>query len=277
MPSTSDQVAYIDTQVRSLELTNPLREEILRSAVAVLNLAPGSQGLDVGCGIGLQIPLLAEAVSPDGSVTGLDISAGLLAYAQNKVQSLACAERIAFCQGDMSSLPFPKDTFDWVWSVDCVGYPAGDLLPVLKEITRVVRPGGTVAILAWTSQQLLPGHTMLEARLNATCSAYAPFLHGKSPESHFLRALRWFSEAGIREATARTFVGEVQAPLSVEYRTALASLFEMLWGEAQPAASESDLLEYRRLCHAESPNFIPSLPEYYAFFTYSMFSGRVSK
>ncbi len=277
MSSTSDQVAYIDTQVRSLEQTNPLREPVLRSIVEALNLAPGSQGLDVGCGIGLQTPLLAEATSPDGSVTGLDISAGLLAYAQNRIRSLACADRITFGVGDMRSLPFADDSFDWVWSVDCVGYPASDLLPVLKEITRVVRPGGTVAILAWTSQQLLPGHVMLEARLNATCSAYAPFFHDKSPESHFLRALRWFSEAGIREATARTFVGEVQAPLSVECRTALASLFEMLWGEAQPAASESDLLEYRRLCYAESPDFIPSLPEYYAFFTYSMFSGRVSK
>jgi demethylmenaquinone methyltransferase/2-methoxy-6-polyprenyl-1,4-benzoquinol methylase len=277
MPSTLDQVAYIDTQVRSLEQSNPLREPALRSVIAALNLAPGSQGLDVGCGIGLQTPLLAEATGPDGSVTGLDISAGLLAYAQNRVKSLACAARIAFQAGDMESLPFADDTFDWAWSVDCVGYPSGDLLPVLKEIMRVVRPGGTVAILAWTSQQLLLGHAMLEARLNATCSAYAPFLEGKSPASHFLRALRWFSEAGLTEATARTFLGEVQAPLSIGCRVALASLFEMLWGEAQTAASESDRLEYRRLCRVESPDCILNLPEYYAFFTYSMFSGKVSK
>ena len=72
-------------------------------------------------------------------------------------------------------------------------------------------------------------------------------------------------------------MGEIQAPLSIECRTASASLFEMLWVEAQPAASESDRLEYRRLCRAESLDFILNLPEYYAFFTYSMFSGRVSK
>lgn len=276
MPATSDQAA-IAAQIRSLEQANPLREPTLRSIIAALKLARGSEGIDIGCGIGLQTLLLAEATGPASHVTGVDISADLLAYAQNRIKSLAGADRITFREGDMRSLPFPDDAFDWAWSADCVGYPAGDLLPVLKEITRVVRPGGIVAILAWTSQQLLPGYPMLEARLNATCSAYAPFFQGKSPESHFLRALHWFLEAGITEAAARTFIGEVQAPLSPECRTALASLFEMLWGVAQPAASESDRLEYGRLCRAESPDFILNLPEYYAFFTYSMFSGKVSK
>lgn len=277
MPTTPGEETYLDTQIRYLEQSNPLREPALRSAMAALQLAPGSRGLDIGCGIGLQTPLLAEAAGLNGHVTGLDISADLLAYARNRIQSMAYADRITFKEGDMMNLPFPDDAFDWVWSADCVGYPAGDLLPVLKEITRVVRRGGTVAILAWTTQQLLPGYGMLEARLNATCSAYASFLQDKTPESHFQRALRWFAEAGITEAVARTFVGDIQAPLSAECRIALTSLFEMLWAEAQPTASEADRLEYRRLCRAESPDFILNLTEYYAFFTYSMFSGRVSK
>ncbi|MBI5566458.1 MAG: class I SAM-dependent methyltransferase [Chloroflexi bacterium] len=275
MPTTSDRSTFIDAQIKSLEGANPLREPILRSIVAALQFPPGSQGLDIGCGIGLQTSLLAEATSPDGCVTGLDISPELLAYAQNRVRSLVGADRITFREGDMRSLPFPDNSFDWAWSVDCVGYPAGDLLPVLKEITRVVRPGGRVAISAWTSQQLLPGYTMLEARLNATCSAYAPFFQGRSPELYYLRALRWFSEAGLMDVVARTFVSDIQAPLSIEYRTALISLFEMLWNES--AAAELDRLEHRRLCRAESPDCILNLPEYYAFFTYSMFSGRVSK
>ena len=276
MTTIPDEATYLDTQIRYLEQANPLREPTLRSVIAALQLAPGSHGLDIGCGIGLQTPLLAEATGPKGRVTGLDISAGLLAYARNRIKSLPVADQITFKEGEMLNLPFPDDTFDWVWSVDCVGYPAGDLLPVLKEITRVVRPGGNVAILAWTSQQLLPGYAMLEARLNATCSAYAPFLQDKNPESHFQRALRWFTETGITEAVARTFVGDIQAPLSAACRMALTSLFEMLWAEAQ-LAPESDRLEYRRLCRAESPDFILNLPEYYAFFTYSMFAGRVSK
>ncbi len=277
MSNTPDQATNLDTQIRYLEQANPLREPTLRSIIAALQLAPGSHGLDIGCGIGLQTPLLADAIGSNGHITGLDISAKLLAYARNRIKSLPYADRITFKEGDVSNLPFPDDTFDWAWSVDCVGYPAGDLLPALKEISRVVRRGGIVAIAAWTSEQLLPGHALLEARINATCSAYAPFLQGKNPESHFQRALRWFPKAGITDAAARTFVGDIQAPLRSEDRIALTSLFEMLWAEAQPSATEADNLEYRRLCRAESSDFILNLPEYYAFFTYTLFSGRVSK
>lgn len=266
-----------DTLIKSLEDANPLRDSTLRAAIAALRLASGTHGLDIGCGIGLQALLLAEATHPDGRVTGLDISPRLLAFAQNKVSGSRFADRVSFREGDMSKLPFDDDTFDWAWSADCVGYPSGDLLPTLQEIVRVVRPGGTVALLGWTSQQLLPGYAMLEARLNATCSAYAPILTGKPPENHFLRCLRWFPQAGITDAICRTFVGEVQAPLTPGVRAALTSLFEMLWGDAPSRASEEDRLDFARLCRAESEDFILNLPEYYAFFTYTMFSGVVIK
>jgi demethylmenaquinone methyltransferase/2-methoxy-6-polyprenyl-1,4-benzoquinol methylase len=141
----------------------------------------------------------------------------------------------------------------------------------------VVKPGGRVALLAWTSQQLLPGYPLLEAQLNATCSAYAPLLRGTDPASHFMRSLRSFSEIGLVAAKAQTFVGEVQAPLSTGQRIALISLFEMLWGVASPEATEADRLAYLRLCRADSPDFILNLPEYYAFFTYTVFSGIVAK
>ncbi len=277
MSSTSNQLTYADTVIQGLEQANPLREPTLRAIIAALNLAPGSHGLDIGCGIGYQTLLLAEAAFPGGHVTGLDISAELLAYAQNKIKSSPLADRISFKEGDMRSLPFPDNSFDWVWSADCVGYPSGDLPAALNEIVRVLRPGGRIALLAWTSQQVLPGYPLLEAQLNATCSAYAPLLQGKNSESHFMRSLRWFLEAGIAEAAARSFVGEVQAPLSTEIRTALTSLMEMLWSVAAPEATESDRLAYQRLCQADSPDFILNLPGYYAFFTYTVFSGKVSK
>jgi len=132
-----------------------------------------------------------------------------------------------------------------------------------------------VAILAWSSQCLLPGYPLLEARLNATCSGLAPYVKGKQPESHFLRALASFSEADLEEAESRTFVGDVQAPLSEDVRTALISLFQMLWGEPQQEVSQEDWAEYQRLCQPESPEFILNLSDYYAFFTYSMFRGKV--
>jgi demethylmenaquinone methyltransferase/2-methoxy-6-polyprenyl-1,4-benzoquinol methylase len=60
-------------------------------------------------------------------------------------------------------------------------------------------------------------------------------------------------------------------------RIALISLFDMLWGQPQPTVSPADWSEYQRLCHPESPDFILNLPDYYAFFTYTLFKGIVDR
>jgi demethylmenaquinone methyltransferase/2-methoxy-6-polyprenyl-1,4-benzoquinol methylase len=267
----------MDSYAQRLAVSNPLAEPIIRSAIQALQLPPGSRGLDAGCGIGLQALSLAEAVGPAGHVTGLDLSPQFLVHAREIAEEAGLSERISFQQGDVNRLPFDDDTFDWVWSANCVGYHPAEPLPLLRELTRVAKPGGSVAILAWSSQQLLPGYPLLEARLNATSSGIAPFVKGKRPESHFLRALGWFREAGLEEPTARTFVGDAHAPLSDDMRSALMSLLDMRWPGVQSELTPEDWAEFQRLCQPESPDFILDLPDYYAFFTYSMFRGKVAK
>ncbi len=262
--------------IQRLLEANPLREPALRSAIQALQLPRASHGLDVGCGIGLQALLLAEAVGAEGHIVGMDIDPELLKFGENLVAQAGLAKQISFRQGDMRQLPFADDTFDWVWSADCVGYPVGELAPILQELLRVVKPGGSIIILAWTSQQVLAGYPLLEARLNATCSAYLPYLKGKNSEQHFLRALHSFREAGLDDVRAQTFVGSVQSLLTMGERVALTSLFEMLWGQPQPEVSPDDWNEYQRLCKPESADFILDTQDYYAFFTYSLFRGRVS-
>ena len=267
----------MDSYAQRLAVSNPLVEPIIPSAIQALQLPPGSRGLDAGCGIGLQTLSLAEAMGPAGHVTGLDLSPQFLVHAREIAEKAGLSERISFQQGDVSRLPFDDDTFDWVWSANCVGYHPAEPLPLLRELTRVAKPGGSVAILAWSSQQLLPGYPLLEARLNATSSGIAPFIKGKRPESHFLRALGWFREAGLEEPTARTFVGDAHAPLSDDMRSALMSLLDMRWPGVQSELTPEDWAEFQRLCQPESPDFILDLPDYYAFFTYSMFRGKVAK
>lgn len=268
----ADSSSYISMALKA----NPIREPMLREAIQALNLPPGSVGLDAGCGIGFQAMLLAEAVGPAGHITGLDTSKEFLRYAQKLVESSPLSGRITYQEGDVSELPFDDSSFEWVWSVDCVGYPAEENpLLKLKELARVTKPGGIVAILGWSSQMLLPGHPLLEARLNATCSSYLPYVRGKKAKSNFLNALGWFRELGLEDSKSRTFVNEIYAPLADEMRTALISFFEMLWGEPQPEVSEDDWREYQRLCQPDSPDFILDRQDYYAFYTYSMFQGKV--
>jgi ubiquinone/menaquinone biosynthesis C-methylase UbiE len=261
--------------IQRLLRAEPLREPLLREVIASLQLPPGSAGLDAGCGIGLQALLLAEAIGPQGHVTGVDVAPELLACGRDRAQASGYAGRVTMVEGDVAGLPCDNDQFDWAWSADCVGYPGGDAAPALRELVRVVRPGGRIVLLGWSAQQVLPGHALLEARLNATCSAYQPFLSGQAPERHFARAAPWLREAGLAAVRAQTFVGTVQSPLSAGERLALLDLFAMLWGQPQPGVSAQDWTAYQGLCLPESAECILNLPDYYAFFTYTLFQGEV--
>jgi ubiquinone/menaquinone biosynthesis C-methylase UbiE len=264
-----------DLYIQRLLESNPLREPLFRDIIRSLQLPSGSLGLDAGCGIGLQCPLLLEAVGTDGHIIGLDILPELLAYGLQLVEQAGLAGQITFRQGSVSQLPFEKDSFDWAWSADCIGYPAGELAPILDELIRVVKPGGSIFLLGWSSQQILPGYPLLEARLNGTCSGYLPFLKDRDPEQNFMRVPAFFHEAGLVDIQAHTFIQDVKTPLDAGAQTALASLFEMLWGTPQAEVSAEDWKEYQRLCRPGSPDFILNLPEYYGFFTYSLFRGQV--
>jgi len=123
---------------------------------------------------------------------------------------------------------------------------------------------------------LLPGYPRLEARLGATSDGIAPFIQGKKPGLHFLRALGWFHELGLKESRGKAFAGSVCAPLSDEIRNALGALFDMRWPKVAPELSPDDLAEFQRLCLPDAPDFILNLPDYYALFTCTMFWGKTT-
>jgi len=266
-----------DDAIRIFEICNPLMAPVAREGIRALRLPEGSRGLDAGCGIGLQSVLLAEAVGAGGRVTGLDICPAFLRRAEKIAEEAGLAGRLSFREGDAALLPFENRVFDWAWSSDCVGYsPSLEPLAAVKELARVVKPGGILALFAWSSEKLLPGHPALEARLDATVSGMAPFSAGMPPERHFLRALGWLREAGLEGCTVRTFAGEAHAPLGGELRDALTALFAMRWPGAETELPEEYRAEYRRLCLPESPDFIVKHPDYCAIFTWSLFQGRVA-
>jgi demethylmenaquinone methyltransferase/2-methoxy-6-polyprenyl-1,4-benzoquinol methylase len=257
-------------------------EPAVRSAIAALELPVKSRGFDAGCGIGTHTLWLAEAISPGGQVIGVDRSAECLTRAERAAGHSGCADRVSFRHGDLLALPFDAAAFDWAWSADTlwvgcekVGAPGERVSPILKELVRVVRPGGTVALLFWSSQKLLPGYPLLEARLNATRAANYPYTDRTAPELHILRALGWLRRTGLQGLRVHTAVADVYAPLDDAARKALTGSFQMLWGRAEAEASPEDWVAFQRLCQPGSPGFILDLPDYYAFITYSLFYGQV--
>jgi demethylmenaquinone methyltransferase/2-methoxy-6-polyprenyl-1,4-benzoquinol methylase len=254
-----------------------LPEGAIRQAIRALQLKQGSVGLDAGCGIGTHTIQLGEAVGPGGKVTGLDISPGFLDFARKTAQQSGMLERLDFQQGNMLDLPFEDNTFDWVWCKDSLWPGLGkDPVVGLKEFARVVRPGGIIVVLYWSSQMLLPGYPELEARLMVAFTQTTPYLKGVPPDRHFLRALGWMQSVGLQDIGVRTFAADAYAPLAPQIREAIDTSLQMFFGNLEPHVSKEDWAIFQKLCNPESDDYLLKRPDYYCFLNYSMFYGRVA-
>jgi SAM-dependent methyltransferase len=101
--------------------------------------------LDVGCGGGRTIQKLA-AMAPNGHVSGIDYAKGSVAASRSKNAGLIRAGRVDVQRGSVSKLPFSENQFDVVTAVE-TQYYWPDLANDMREILRVLKPGGTLLII----------------------------------------------------------------------------------------------------------------------------------
>jgi ubiquinone/menaquinone biosynthesis C-methylase UbiE len=104
--------------------------------------------LDVGCGGGRTVQRLA-ALAPDGNVVGLDYSAASVAVSRATNAHESETGRVRIEQGSVAELPFPDRTFDIVTAVE-THYYWPDLPANVREILRVLKPGGAFVLIAET-------------------------------------------------------------------------------------------------------------------------------
>jgi len=257
---------------------NEFRQPLLDSIIKSLDIPLESKGMDAGCGIGFITDMLAQRIGEKGSVTGLDLSKELINYARNNNQRPG----IHFIEGDINKMLFEDNSFDWIWSMDTVwpgpmefGCPAEDPFNIIKELYRVIKPGGFVYLLYWSSQKLLAGYPFLEAGLNTTKSATAPFIEGMDPGNHIMNARKWLLEAGFNDISARTYAGDINAPLSENDSNALNILIQMLWESPKSETENAYLKNLQSLYNPDSGKYIFDTQHYYGFYTYSLFEGCI--
>ena len=149
-----------------------------------MGLAPADSVLDVGCGAGWLLRLLAERVT-EGRVVGMDVSDEMVRHARRNCAELA---QVMAVPGSVDEIPWESMFFTKAISVESAYYwpdpPAG-----LREISRVLRPGGTAWIL------------INYYRDNPHCHQWGAML--KVP-THLLSAGEWaelFSQAGFHDVT----------------------------------------------------------------------------
>jgi SAM-dependent methyltransferase len=143
-------------------------------------LGAGTRVLDVACGNGNAALAAAHRFC---RVVGLDYVPSLLARARER----AAAERlpIDFVEGDAEQLPFPADSFDAVVSTFGVMF-APDQQRAARELTRVVRPGGKIALANWTPEGFV-------GRMLMTVGKHVP------PPTGVASPVYWGNEQRLRE------------------------------------------------------------------------------
>jgi demethylmenaquinone methyltransferase/2-methoxy-6-polyprenyl-1,4-benzoquinol methylase len=123
-----------------------------------MNVQKGKKALDVCCGTADWTIALADAVGPSGEVVGLDFSKNMLKVGEEKVKELNLPQ-VQLIHGNAMELPFRDNTFDYV----TIGFGlrnVPDYLQVLKEMNRVLKPGG-IGVCLETSQPTLIGYRQL--------------------------------------------------------------------------------------------------------------------
>lgn len=121
-----------------------------------MDVQKGKSALDVCCGTADWTIALANAVGQDGKVVGLDFSKNMLKIGQDKVKDF---KNITLIHGNAMELPFDDNSFDYV----TIGFGlrnVPDYLQVLKEMKRVLKPGG-IAVCLETSQPTMFGFKQL--------------------------------------------------------------------------------------------------------------------
>ena len=120
----------------------PGMAEEMRIARLLLGLVPGDGVLDIACGTGNFTRNFARTVGPSGLVIGLDASTTML---ERAVDDTGGMEQVAYVRGDAQSLPFRDKSFDAVCCFAALHLFA-DPMKALDSVTRVLTPGGRVAI-----------------------------------------------------------------------------------------------------------------------------------
>lgn len=125
---------------------NKGHEKMTDWALGHVTIESGFKVLDVGCGGGRTIEKLA-AIAADGMVYGVDYAEGSVAVSREYNAELIKAGRVAVEKASVSKLPFADGTFDLVTAIE-TQYYWPDLKGDMREILRVLKPAGKLAVIA---------------------------------------------------------------------------------------------------------------------------------
>ncbi|MEV5510006.1 class I SAM-dependent methyltransferase [Streptomyces orinoci] len=192
------EVVYVHGHHESVLRSHGWRTAANSAAYLLPELRPAMRILDIGCGPGTITADLAALV-PQGRVTGLDPAGDVLERAR-AVAAERGLDNVEFTTGDVRALRFPDGSFDVVHAHQVLQH-LGDPVGALREMRRVSRPGGLIAVrdsdyAAMHWYPLLPGLDEWQRLYMRVARA-----GGGEPDAG-RRLLSWARSAGLTEVTA---------------------------------------------------------------------------
>lgn len=157
---------------------------------AMASLRPGEVVLDLGSGGGLDVFLAAQKVGPQGRAIGVDMTPEMVDRARKNARA-AGLDNVEFHLSTIDKIPLPDASVDCVLS-NCVINLAPDKPSVFREMARVLKPGGRVAV----SDIALKNDRALPPAIASSIAAYTGCIAGAIPMEQYRQGLL---DAGFRQ------------------------------------------------------------------------------
>ena len=265
---TARYVEDINPYVRSLALSHVIRQGLISTMIPELALPRNGLGIDVGCGIGLPACMI-KVVRPDLNIIGIDLSDEFITKASDIAKAADIS--VSFQQASAFDLPFDNESLEWVFSMDCVNYAPGTGEKAIHQSFKKLKPGGKIILAAWSSQQIIPGYPLLEAKLNATKKGIAPFKTQMAPDRHFMMTAKALSKAGFNKTECKAISQPLVGPLNKEQKMAVRDLIQMRWPKRLENLSQKERKTLNRFVDPGVETDPFEDPFYFGYFTYTCF------
>lgn len=174
--------------------------------VDAAGLRAGERVLDLACATGIVARVAAERVGPSGSVTGLDLLAGMLETA--RIASKDVDPQIEWVEGNALEMPLPDNSFDVVLCQQGLQF-FPDKVTALKEVRRVLVSGGRSLVSVWGPIEHSPAVEALQRALERHAPDVAGFLPVVFSLSDPEQLAELFREAGFARVSVQTVTADV--------------------------------------------------------------------
>lgn len=208
MTMTNDQTAS-GAEAYERSFVPAIARPVATVTLDAARLQRGERVLDVACGTGVVARLAADAVGPDGTVTGVDLAPDMVDFARR------LAPAIDWRVGDACDLPLPDESYDAVLCQLGLMFIA-DRPAAVAEMRRVAAPGGRVVVV--TPGRIQPALEVLERaivdHINADLGGFVRAVFSMDDPDAVAGLLR---DAGLRDVAGREATATLQLPPPAEF------------------------------------------------------------